>query len=287
MNFGIVLPNWIVGPDTEHLIDFAIVAEESGWDGVFLADHLAFPHEDYEGPDNMDFHDPWITMAGIATQTTNVTMASWITPIPRRQPWQVARNLATVDRLSGGRVILGTGLGHPATNYTPFGRTADPTILADRYDEALTVIDGLWSGDPYTHDGEHFTIDNVVMLPTPQQEPRIPIVAGGVWPKQGPIRRGARWDGIVPHWAGDGVVPADGDVEPAAIVEELLYYYHEHSDGRDLIMLPLDPPGKSTDYEHICRERGATWLYSRELRGREYVGNPDAALSYIREGPPS
>lgn len=284
-NYGIVLPNWIVGPDAEQLVEFAVTAEAAGWDGVLLADHLAFPHEDYDGPDSMDFHDPWITMAGIATRTDEITLASWVTPVPRRQPWQLARDLATLDRLSDGRTLLGTGLGHVPTNYTPFGRTGDERVLGRRYDEALEVIDGLWSGEPFSYDGEHFTIDEAAMLPTPLQEPRIPVVAGGVWPNERPIRRGARWDGIVPHWPGDGVVPGEGETEPASVARELLGYYHEHADDPGEIMLPLDPPGRSPEYREVCREHGVTWLYTRDLRGAEYVSNPDRAMERIREGP--
>lgn len=286
LNYGIVLPNWIVGADTSQLVEFAVAAEEAGWDGVYLADHLAFPHADYDGPPIMDFHDPWITMGGIANRTDEITMASWITPIPRRQPWQVARDLATLDRLSDGRVILGTGLGNIATNYTPFGRIGDERVLGERYDEALEVIDGLWRGEPFSYQGEHFTIDEAAMLPTPVQEPRIPVVAGGVWPNRKPIRRGAHWDGIVPHWPGDGVVPGDDEVDPAEIARDLLEYYHEYADEPGEIMLPLDPPGNSPEYREVRREYGVTWLYTRDLRESEYVSKPDFAIDRIREGPP-
>lgn len=189
---------------------FALAAEDAGWDGVFLADHLAFPHDRYEGPEAMDFHDPWITMAGIATRAEELKLASLITPIPRRQPWQLARNLATLDRLSQGRLLLGTGLGIPATNYTPFGRQDDRVTLGQRYDEALEVIDGLWRGEPLNYDGEHFTIDDAALLPAPVQEPRIPIVAGGVWPNKTPIRRSARWMGSPRHGKEPGPFPAIG-----------------------------------------------------------------------------
>lgn len=292
-NHGIVLPNWIVGPDAEQLVEFAVAAEQAGWDGVFLADHLTFPHGDYDGPDNMDFHDPWITMAGIATRTETVRLVSWITPVPRRQPWQLARDLATLDRLSDGRVILGAGLGEPSTNYPPFGRSSDLGHLAARYDEALEIIDGLWSGESVSYEGEHFTIDDAVLLPTPVQEPRIPIVAGGIWPNRAPLERGARWDGIVPHYRGDGVVPSEGmegivpplDGTPEEDAREMMAYYREVADDPGEVMLPLDPPHGPQAWTDLCEDFGATWLYSRELRGGEYVGNPDQALEYITAGP--
>jgi hypothetical protein len=158
-------------------------------------------------------------------------------------------------------------------------------VLGQRYDEGLDVIDGLWSGEPFSYDGEHFTVDEAAMLPTPVQEPRIPIVAGGVWPNKKPIQRGARFDGIVPHWPGDGVIPGNGDVDPAAVAQELLEFYHDHADEPGEIMLPLDPPGDSPQYSDVCREHGVTWLYTRDLRGSEYVSNPDLAMERTREGP--
>lgn len=287
MDYGIVLPNWIVGRDTEQLVEFAVAAEEAGWDGVCLADHLMFPHGDYDGPDNMEFHDPWITMASIATRTDDITMTSWITPIPRRQPWQLARDLATLDQLSGGRIILGTGLGVIPTNYTPFGDTDDPVTLGQRYDEALDIIAGLWQGEPFSYDGDHYSIDDAVLLPTPNQDPRIPIVAGGVWPHKKPIQRGARWDGIVPHFEGDGVIPGEDDKTPADVVRELLTYYHEHTDDPGEIMLPIDPPESSPEYLDVCQEFGVTWMYTTDLRGSDYVSNPEAAVERINQGPPA
>ncbi|MFW6153451.1 MAG: LLM class flavin-dependent oxidoreductase [Halobacteriota archaeon] len=205
LKHGIVLPNWEVDGDTERLVEYAVAAEAAGWDGVFLADHLAMSGEDGPPP----FPDPWITLAGIAARTEKLRLVSWVTPIPRRQPWQVARDLATLDRLSDGRVILGTGLGR-AFDYTTFGTPYEPKLLGRRYDEALDVITGLWTGEPFSYEGEHFTVDEAVMQPRPVQEPRIPIIVGGLWPNKQPFHRGARWDGMIPHYRGDGIIPAEG-----------------------------------------------------------------------------
>lgn len=286
LNFGIYLPNWNVGPDTNQLVELAVGAADAGWDGVYFADHLVFPHDNYDGPDSLDFHDPWITMSAIATRTDDLTMGSWVTPIPRRQPWQLARNLATLDQLSNGRVRLGTGLGIVSTNYTPFGRTADTAKLAQRYDEALEVIDGLWMGEPFSFDGEHFTVDEAVLRPTPVQEPRIPIIAGGVWPNKEPIKRGARWDGIAPAWKGDGILPGGLGERPEETLRELLAYYHEQTDAPGEIMLPMDPPGASAEYLDVCRELGATWVFARDLRETKYRSNTALAMDRIMEGPP-
>lgn len=175
LKHGIILPNWEVGGDTERLVEFGVAAEEAGWDGVFLADHLAMGGED----GHPDFPDPWITLSGIAARTDEIKLGSWVTPIPRRQPWQLARDLATLDRLSNGRVILGTGLGR-SFDYTTYGDPWDPKTLSVKYDEALDIITGLWTGEPFDYDGEHYTVTDAVLKPTPVQEPRIPVIIGGL-----------------------------------------------------------------------------------------------------------
>lgn len=251
LKYGIVLPNWEVEGDAERLVEYGVAAEEAGWDGVFLADHLALGGED----GYPDFPDPWITLSGIAARTDRINLGSWVTPIPRRQPWQLARDLATLDRLSNGRVLLGTGLGR-AFDYTTFGEPWDPTTLGAKYDEALEVITGLWSGEPFSFDGDHYTVNDAVLKPTPVQEPRIPIIVGGIWPNKKPFHRGSEWDGMIPHYRGDGVIPGEGIkqeesgdlVIPArphdaeTEVTEMVEYYSGLSEKPGELFLPTDPP---------------------------------------------
>lgn len=295
LHYGVALPNWVVEGDAERLVECAVTAEAAGWDAVFLADHLIFPplgpDETLDQEEYSDFPDPWITAAGIATRTDDIRIMSWITPVPRRQPWQLARNLATLDRLSDGRMMLGTGLGNPS-DYTRFGRSWNPKQLGRKYDEALDVITGLWSGEPFSYDGEFYTIEEAVMGPTPVQEPRIPIIAGGLWPNKKPVQRGARWDGIVPHYRGDGILPEDGggflpspdeSLAPENEVEELLDYYHAHTDELGEIVLPLDPPHRSPEWVQWCKDRGATWLYARP---KDDAGEWHLTKDWIRQGPP-
>lgn len=290
--YGIVLPNWEVDGETDRLVEFGVAAEEAGWDGVFLADHLSMGGDD----GYPDFPDPWITLSGIATRTDEIRLGSWVTPIPRRQPWQLARNLATLDRLSDGRVILGTGLGR-AFDYTPFGDPWDPAVLGDKYDEALEIIAGLWTGEPFSFDGAHYTVEDAVVKPTPVQEPRIPIVVGGIWPNKKPFRRGGRWDGMVPHYRGDGVIPADGvtsdqsgdltipprDGDARTEVQEMVEYYFEHSDGGGELFLPTDPPHAADDWLDFCENLGATWLYTRNL---DPENGMELSMERVRRGPP-
>lgn len=291
---GLILPNWIAGADVGLLVEYGVAAEEAGWDGLFLADHLFFPPpparnhatldaaSDWSPSNFLDFPDPWITLTGIAVRTTRIRLGSWVTPIPRRQPWQVARDLATLDRLSGGRLILGTGLGR-RSEYERFGIPWEPKTLAKKYDEALEIIAGFWSGNRLSFTGEHFTVNDVAVLPTPVQLPRIPIVVGGIWPNTRPIQRGARWDGIMPHYPGDGIVPAAGDVVPEAILEEMLSYYHSLTDDPGEVFLPATPPNHSPNYADVCKRLGVTWLYT-SMRGE--AGEWVLDMQRVREGPP-
>ena len=286
LKHGVVLPNWEVGGDTGRLVEYGVVAEDAGWDGVFLADHLAMGGED----GHPDFPDPWITLSGIATRTDEIKLGSWVTPIPRRQPWQLARNLATLDQLSDGRVILGTGLGR-SFDYTTFGESWSPKTLGAKYDEALDVITGLWTGEPFSYDGDHYTVSDTVMKPTPVQEPRIPIIIGGLWPNKKPFQRGGRYDGIFPHYRGDGVLPEEGlegivegdDVDPEEEVREMLDYYQGLTDDQGDVFLPANPPHRSPEWVDLCKERGVTWLYTRP---KDESGEWDLTMERISGGPP-
>lgn len=284
LNHGLMLPN--IGVPAQRLVEFGVAAEEAGWDGVFLIDQLVLPGEDATAT----LPDPWITLTGIAARTDVIRVGSYVTPVPRRQPWQLARDLATLDRLSDGRVIFGAGLGRDY-DYTTFGRPYDLQHLGQKYDEALDVITGLWQGDPISYDGEHYTIDEAVMRPTPVQEPRIPIVIAGLWPNKKPFQRGARWDGIMPHYRGDGVLPKEGidglvpgaDVEPEEDVRELLSYYHDLTEEPGEVFLPADPPHRSTGWLDLCKELGATWVVTRP---RDQSGEWNLSMEQVRSGPP-
>jgi alkanesulfonate monooxygenase SsuD/methylene tetrahydromethanopterin reductase-like flavin-dependent oxidoreductase (luciferase family) len=110
----------------------------------------------------------------------------------------VARETVTLDHLSHGRLILGAGLGHyEATDLRNFGEVLDNRQRGSILDEALDVLLGLWSGEPFRYAGQHFYVEEVTFLPRPVQIPRIPIWIGGGYPNAGPLRRAPRYDGVV------------------------------------------------------------------------------------------
>lgn len=261
--------------DVAQLVEYGVAAETAGWDGVFVSDSLPFS----------EYPDPWIVLAGIAARTEDIRLGTWIVPVPRRQPWQIANEVTALDQLSDGRMMLGAGLGN-SDEYEAFGRPYNPRELGDRFDEALDVITGLWQGEPFTYDGDHFTLEDAEVNPTPVQQPRVPILLGCWWPNKKPFDRGARWDGIMPNWPtltgsreGPRGEQATGSLEQE--VRDMLEYYHGLTDDPGEIVMPTDPPGASTEYVELCRELEVSWLLTLDLDA-----DPDDALQQIRDGPP-
>src|SRR4051794_74374 len=190
-HYAVGVPN--VGPfgDPLLLVELAVAAEEHGWDGFFVWDHLLYHDQRW------DVADPVAVIAAVAARTARIRFGILVNVLARRRIGEVARESVTVDLLSGGRLVVGAGLGSLATEFTAFGESADARQRAARLDESLGLLDALWSGEPVTVHGEYLTATDVRMRPRPEQRPRIPIWWGGRWAAQGPIRRGARWRGGV------------------------------------------------------------------------------------------
>ena len=148
-----LVPCFGVGVDAALLARWAAAAETAGWDGFFLWDHL-FPFT----PGPIDVVDPWITLTAAAVGTTTIRLGTLVTPLPRRRPMVVARQTATLDRLSGGRLILGVGTGAGPYEWEYCGEQSDPRIRGDMLDEHLGLLDRLWSGAPVHHDGTHYRL---------------------------------------------------------------------------------------------------------------------------------
>jgi alkanesulfonate monooxygenase SsuD/methylene tetrahydromethanopterin reductase-like flavin-dependent oxidoreductase (luciferase family) len=158
--------------------ELAARAEERGFDGFFLWDHVA-----YREPVRA-LADPWVTLAAVAMATQRLTIGPLVTPLPRRRPHQVARETVTLDRLSGGRLVLGVGIGSDRTGeFDPdrFGEEGDPRARAVLLDEGLERLLAYWEGE---------------FEPPPVG--RIPVWVAAGWPRRRPLARAARWDGLFP-----------------------------------------------------------------------------------------
>jgi alkanesulfonate monooxygenase SsuD/methylene tetrahydromethanopterin reductase-like flavin-dependent oxidoreductase (luciferase family) len=139
--------------------------------------------------------------------TERIRLGPMVTPLPRRRPEEVARQTATLDRLSGGRLVLGVGIGDDLfKEFSSFGYELNPVHRGQMLDEALTVITGLWRGERFSFRGRWFEVQDARFLPPPLQQP-VPIWIAGRWPARPPFRRGARWQGIAPVSAAGAMTP--------------------------------------------------------------------------------
>jgi alkanesulfonate monooxygenase SsuD/methylene tetrahydromethanopterin reductase-like flavin-dependent oxidoreductase (luciferase family) len=176
VNRGIFLPPFDELVDPRTLVELAEVAEERGWDGFFLWDHIA-----YRAPVRA-VADPWVALAAIACATEKLRLGPMVTPLSRRRVQKVARETVTLDRLSDGRLTFGVGLGSPDNNeLEPFGEEVDARKRAALLDEGLKRLTEFWGGE---------------FEPAPVQQPRIPVWVAARWPNRRPVRRAARWDGL-------------------------------------------------------------------------------------------
>lgn len=276
MRFGVNMPNFGAFGDARALADLAREAEEHGWDGVFIWDHIG---ADW-GAENT-FADPWIALTAMAMQTSRITLGAVVTPLPRRRPWKVAREAVTLDHLSGGRLILGVGIGSDfGQEYSAYGESPDDRLHGAMLDEALEIITGLWSGEPFSFEGAHYQIHGARYQPTPVQRPRIPIWVAAVWPHKKPLRRAARWDGLCP-------LVDDHQMSPEQLREALAYVRPLLSADKPFDVLAYGgTPGQDEAAETALvaafRDAGATWWQESMA--------PDDTLDYARErirrGPP-
>jgi len=259
--------------EPEALVDLAVAAERAGWDAMFLWDHVVLE------PAGAAIVDPWVVLGAIATRTTRIRIGTCVTPLARRRVQVVARETVTLDRLSGGRLVLGVGLGVPPAEYTTFGEDADPRVLAERLDESLTVLDGLWSGEPIEHHGRHLDVGPVRFLPRPAQLPRPPVWVACMLPARGGLRRAARWDGIVPMRSlGSGIGFLDPD-DIAALCAEVRSQ-RGSLDGFDVVVNAGPPPCATVeDFERA----GATWWMASM---DDSPGWFDLLLDIVSDGPP-
>jgi hypothetical protein len=267
MRFAVNIPNFGDFADPRLVADLASRAEQAGWDGLFVWDHVV--HEKRVRRE-FEFGDPWVLLTAAALATSRIRLGTMITPVARRRVSNLARQVTTLDRLTGGRMILGVGLGAPLEDeYGSFGEPTDAKLLAAKLDESLVALDALWSGEPVTLHGEHVVVDDVTFKPVPAQRPRVPIWVGGVWPAKPPMRRAARWDGAAPISATTKVGEkgdARGPVPEAAFVREVNEFLRDcraeaglENEPFDLLISGASTPETAAEAVGPIAAAGATW----------------------------
>ena len=192
MKHALFLPIFDELADPRVVASLAADAEEAGWDGVFVWDHIGYR----EGVELVA--DPWVTMAAMACATSSVRLGPMITPLPRRRPVKLAREVATLDRLSQGRVVLGVGIGGDgAGELSATGEELDDRVRGAMLDEGLAILTQAWTGEPLHHRGTHYVADGITLRPTPAQDP-LPVWVAVRYGRPAPLRRAARFDGVFP-----------------------------------------------------------------------------------------
>ncbi|MGH3741429.1 MAG: LLM class flavin-dependent oxidoreductase [Micromonosporaceae bacterium] len=296
MRYSINIPNFGDFADARTVAALAATAEQAGWDGLFVWDHLAYKRY------SLPFGDPWMLLTAAALATSRIRLGTLVTPPARRRPQQLARQVATLDNLTGGRVIFGAGLGGPIEHeYGSFHDTTDPVVLAQRLDESLDLLHRFWSGEPVTHHGQHYHVEDVALRPGTVQRPRPPVWVAGFWPARPPMRRAARWDGAVPLFAD----AKHGHPPPVDQLRDLVSYVQRHRDeaagtdkaagtgeaaGRpfEIVVGGVSPGDKAKARDLIGprRDAGATWWDERQLQDSDQFYRLEPVLRRVEQGPP-
>jgi alkanesulfonate monooxygenase SsuD/methylene tetrahydromethanopterin reductase-like flavin-dependent oxidoreductase (luciferase family) len=266
MRWALDVPNFGDFADIRLIADVAAAAEGAGWDGFFIWDHIA---PAFMSGTSVPTADVTVALTAIALSTERIRFGALVTPLPRRRVQKVAREFASLDQLSGGRLVCGVGLGFPPdTEYEAFGEPSSEVARAQHLDESLEVLSRLWSGAPVDFDGERVVAHAAAFEPRPVQQPRVPIWVAATWPgRQGPIQRAARWDGIAP-------IPPDPEHQfltpddVRAVLDAV-----GRDEGFDLVANG-GPDAIPADYERA----GATWWL-------EVAFTRDDALARARAGP--
>jgi alkanesulfonate monooxygenase SsuD/methylene tetrahydromethanopterin reductase-like flavin-dependent oxidoreductase (luciferase family) len=224
MRYGFIMP----GGDARRAAELAALAEQHGWDGFFV----------WEG---IWAVDAWVALTAAAMRTERIQLGTMLTPLPRRRPWELASQTATLDNLSGGRVILSVGLGVSGDEPRFWIFEDDPgrRVRAELLDEGLDMVQHLWRGQPFSYQGKHYRArrsDQMLPPPTAQQ-PRIPIWVVGAWPRVRSMRRVARFDGWLPNYlppqAESGeTLQRQAEFTPEIAAEALDWLHEERADLR-------------------------------------------------------
>ena len=281
MRYGIVLS---VG-EARAAGDLAAAAEAAGWDGVFTFDAVAIG--------SMELDDPCIVLAAMALRTERVTLGAMVFAPARRRPWLFAKAAVTIDRLSGGRLVLPVGLG--TLDDAGFGNVGEPVAArerAARLDETLAIIEGLSGGDPFAFTGEHYQFGAMTLRPPRVQQPRIPVWPVGAWPHAKSMHRALAWDGVV-------VQAPDGPAANPAVLREVTAWiaakrlvvgaganpspilerpYEVVVDG----VTPGADPAGAASITRAVAEAGATWWIEADWEHAEL----DTLSARIDAGPP-
>jgi hypothetical protein len=268
VKFGFVVP-W---GDADDVGDLAAAAEEAGWDGLFV-------WEPVWGV------DAWISLGLAAVRTSKIRLGTLLTPPSRRRPWELASQVATVDRLSNGRVTLSVGLGALDSGFDAFGEECDRKVRAELMDECLDVACGLWAGQPFTYDGSHYTV-RPTEFPTighTIQQPRVPIWCVAAVGRDRSIKRALTWDGVIPQVLDGAGGARQPDLDEVAALRALV----DDDPGVDGRTFDIVVEGTMSEHSPAAyADAGATWWIESMWDAMNEHSPVTAAYDRLTQGPP-
>ncbi len=177
MDFGLCLPNFPTGASPEGIEAAAAVAETLGWSTVWTTDHVLVPHESTD--DYGRIYEAILTLAWVGARHPGIRLGTSVIVVPQRNAVLLAKELATLDSLSGGRVIAGIGIGWSEGEFANLA-TADRFHVRGAYlDETIALWRHLWSGSSEPFHGRFHPLDDFVFGPLPEQGAALPILVGG------------------------------------------------------------------------------------------------------------
>jgi alkanesulfonate monooxygenase SsuD/methylene tetrahydromethanopterin reductase-like flavin-dependent oxidoreductase (luciferase family) len=267
------VPNIGEYADARLLAGIARDVEAAGWDGFFIWDHYAYGDQPVT--------DPVVAITACAMTTERIRVGALVQQLGRRRPHKVAAEMTALDHLSGGRMVLGVGLGSYEGDFAPYGDDPNPVVRGRKTDEALEVIVGLWSGERFSYRGQHFTITDGIHVRRPVQRPRIPVWVAGTWPAKPAFRRAARWDGTFPTFRD---VAEQENVPPTLLADAVNYVraHREPEAGPIDVILEGRSPGNPPLAEYT--DAGLTWWIEKLGWWR---GDLASTMTRISAGPPT
>ncbi|MCW2715224.1 MAG: putative F420-dependent oxidoreductase [Frankiales bacterium] len=250
------------GATYEQLLAVARTAEDAGYDAFFRSDHyLSMGGDGLPGPT-----DAWITLAGLARETSRIRLGTLVTAGTFRLPGVLAITVAQVDRMSGGRVELGLGTGWYEQEHTAYGIPFPPLgERFDRFEEQLQVVLGLWEATgPFSFQGEHYRLVDAPALAKPAQQPRVPVIVGGGGAKRTPRLAATYADEFnLPFGSVEQTAAQFGRVREACAVA-----------GRSLVLSAAQIVCCGRDEAEIRRRAAAIGRDPAELRENGLAGSP-------------
>ena len=273
MKFGFTLPY----NEVRFVAEMAKLAEEAGWDGCFLGDAILC-------------EDPMIALAGAAMTTSRIRLGTMLIPVPIRRPWKIASESLALDQLSNGRLTLGLGTGAVWMGWQSFpDEVTNTKTRAEMLDETIDILTLLYQRKQFDYDGKHYQLklslmDEMHFPPKSIQQPRIPLWAPLIWPRQKSMQRILKCDGLFAE-----KLSAEGKLEE--VTPQDIREMKAFVDANRNLTTPFDivisgktsglEPSQQQDHVLPWLEAGATW-WIEDL----FSASKETIVEHIRKGPP-